>query len=226
MIRSLRGFVYLSLIAKGGAHVDIGSLIKAYRTKNNLTQAAFGKIVGVNKQTISKWENGVQPSTEKLFEITQAINVPVSSILKDDIQDEEDRPFIYAHKTKYDVGLNSVYRYVYDFMSLCKFIDVFESAHQLLEPNSKIVGFLMLNTTVFSKNFHEKELPINSVYWDGTDIIIEITDCTLCFTKEDVSHVNCIASFNNELYAFNVYLAKEQDAFIQLVLGFHNNQLE
>lgn len=102
--------------------MDIGPLIKAYRTKNNLTQAAFGKIVGVNKQTISKWENGVQPSTKKLFEITQAINIPISSILKDDIQDEEDSPFIYAHKAKYDVGLNSVFRYVHDFMSLCNLV--------------------------------------------------------------------------------------------------------
>lgn len=168
----------------------------------------------------------MQPSTEKLFEITQAINVSVSSILKVNIQNEEAFPFIYAHKTEYDVGLNSVYRYVHDFTSLCKFIDLFESAHHLLEPNSKIVGFVLLNMTIYAKNSTEKAIPINSIYWDCTDIIIEITDCTLCLTKENVSHIDCVASFNNESYAFNVYLTKKQDSFIQLILGFHNDQVE
>lgn len=207
--------------------MDIGPLIKEYRTKNNLTQAAFGKIVGVNKQTISKWENGVlQPSTNKFFEITQAINVPVSSILKVSVQNEKEQPFIYSHKTKYDVGLNSLYRNVHDFMSLCKFIDSFESAHQLLNPSSEIVGFLLLNMTIDAKKSHEKAIPINSIYWDCTDIIIEITDCTLNLTKENVSHIKCAASFNNESYAFNVYLVKKQGAFIQLILDFYNYRAE
>lgn len=38
--------------------MNIGQLISEYREKNNLTQSKFGKLVGVNKQTVSKWESG------------------------------------------------------------------------------------------------------------------------------------------------------------------------
>ena len=77
--------------------------------------------------------------------------------------------------------------------------------------------------TIYEKSSHEKAIPINSIYWDCTDIIIEIVDYTLRLTRENVSHVKCIASFNNESYAFNVYLTNKQDTFIQLILGFHND---
>lgn len=207
--------------------MNIGPIIKEYRTKNNLTQAAFGKIVGVNKQTVSKWENGVlQPSTKKIFEITQAINIPVNSVFKNDIQNEEGGPFIYAHKTKYDVGLNSVYRCVHDFMSLCKFIELFESAHQLLEPDAESVGFLLINTTIDAENSHEKAILINSIYRDCTNIIIEIPNHTLGLTKENVSYVKCVGAFNNESYVFNIYMAKKQEEFIQLIVSFHNDIVE
>ena len=36
--------------------------IRSYRDKHGLTLEAFGKLVGAQKGTVSRWENGVAPS--------------------------------------------------------------------------------------------------------------------------------------------------------------------
>lgn len=202
--------------------MGIGQLIKEFRIKNKLTQTAFGKIVGVNKQTISKWENGItQPSTQKIFEISQAIGISASSILKIDISSEEEKPFVTTNKNKYNIGLNSLYNFVHDFKSFCQFVDSLMLAHQLLEPDSEVVGFLLLDTTINDKDSHKNAIAINYINCDYENIIINTPNCTLGFTEELVSHIECMDSFNNETYAFNVYMVN--DMFLQLILGFYND---
>ncbi len=201
--------------------MNIGKLIKDFRLKNNLTQTAFGRIVGVNKQTVSKWENGtIQPSSEKFFEIAHAIGISANNMLTDEVQNEENAPFIFAHKIKYDVGLNFLYRCTHDFKSLGAFVDAMGAAHRLMKPNSEIMGFLLINTTFESKDSHETAIPINSVYWNGEDIIVETSYSVLQLTEEKISHVECVTNFNNESYAFNINLIGEQDAMLQLILSF------
>ncbi len=202
--------------------MDIGQLIKEYRSKNNLSQAAFGRIVGVNKQTISKWENGtIQPSTEKFFEIAQALGVPASSMLIDAL-DGDEIPYVYAHRTNYDVGLNSLYRCVHDFKSFRKFINSLVAAHRLLEPNAEYTGFLLINMDYRDEGSYEAPIPINSIYEDLENVIFELPNYTICLTEENVSHIECIESFNNEAYVINVHAANNQDSFIQLLLSLHN----
>lgn len=204
--------------------MHIGKIIKEYRLKNNITQASFGKIVGVNKQTVSKWENGtMQPSTEKYFEIAAAIKIPVDNLLMNENEHNQDTPFIYAHRTKYDVGLNSMYLSVHDFDSFCAFIDTMESAHRLLEPTSNLMGFLLIEMTYENERSHEDAIPINHIYWDGEDVVVEVPGNTLSLTRDNILRIERVASFNNETYGFNIYVKAKQDGFIQLILGFNND---
>lgn len=206
--------------------MNIGNLIKEFRRKNNLTQSAFGQIVGVNKQTISKWEKGIlQPSTNKLYEIAQAIDVPVDNIINN-VTEEGTAPFIFEHRSQYDVGLNSVYFAIHDFKSFCVFINLLESAHQLIEPDSDIIGFLLIDMSIDDPKPPESAIPISSISADNNEtIILEIPDSTLELTEEIISKIEGVGLFNNESYVVNIYMKKRNklEGFIQLILGFHND---
>lgn len=210
---------------KEGIILNVGNLIKEFRKKNNLTQTDFGKMIGVNKQTVSKWENGViQPSTKKFYEIAQAVGASASSMINNE-ENEEDRPFIFAHRSQYDVGLNSVYRCIHNFESFCVFIDLLGSAHHLLEPHGEIIGFLLVDMTFNDPESDEEAIPINSIFFDGKNIVVEILNYTLDLTKENISSIEGAGFFNNEVYAINIYMKKKDNSngFLQLLLGFHNN---
>ena len=56
---------------------------------------------------------------------------------------------------------------------------------------------------------------------DYENLIIEIPGLTLCLTKHDVYKVEKIAFFNNECYAFNVYLVNKEIKFLHIVVGFN-----
>lgn len=200
--------------------MKVGKMIKEYRTKYNLSQTAFGKLVGVNKQTISKWEiGGIQPSSKKLFEICQVIGVSVVEILKDENQIGEVGPFIYTHKVKYEVGLNSLYHSVHDFDTFCAFVDAMESAHRLLETDFAYAGFLLIDETIADIDSRKHTFFIHNIYCVGTEIFIEIPDNTLIFAEENICNIECSGFFNNELYGFIIYLSDKQETFIQLVLS-------
>lgn len=58
-------------ITINSVHIDKG-FVKAFRTKNHLTQVALANIMGVSKKTIEKWEQGknnVNGSSAVLFKL-------------------------------------------------------------------------------------------------------------------------------------------------------------
>lgn len=60
----------------------LGNRIKELRKQNNLTQAELGAKLGVIKQTISSWENGVSsPSNETLANIATIFGVSTDYLL-------------------------------------------------------------------------------------------------------------------------------------------------
>lgn len=199
--------------------MNIGKLISEFRTANNLTQTAFGNKIGVSKQTVSKWENNkIQPNIKQLYEIAQVIAVPVDDLINDSLG--EGNPFIFAHRSQYDVGLNSVYHCIHDFKSLCVFINLLNSAFHLLEPESNVFGFLFNHITNDAIVPDSDLIPVKSVFFDGEYIAIEIPNTTLGLKEESVSRIEKIGLFNNETYAINIYLTS---GYIQLFLGFHND---
>lgn len=60
----------------------LGNRIKELRKQNNLTQAELGNKLGVIKQTISSWENGISsPSNETLTSIAAIFGVTTDYLL-------------------------------------------------------------------------------------------------------------------------------------------------
>ena len=207
--------------------MNIQYLIKEFRKKNSLTQESFGRLLGVNKQTVSKWENNtLQPSIYKMYEIAQVIGIPLEIIINSSNSDESNS-FIYEKRTSYTIGLNSVYHAIQDFDSLCIFIDLFSSAHHLLEPSSNIIGYLLVDMTIDDTASHEEAMKITLIHYDDKSIFIHISDYILELSKENIFNIKSIKSFNNETYIINIYMNKKNNSkvFLQLILGFNNDEV-
>lgn len=207
--------------------MEVGKLIKAYREKNKMTQQQFGKMVGVNKQTVSKWEKGVlQPSAEKFFEIIQAMDLSAADVLKEHTEDDHDEPFVSMKRTRYNIGLNSLYLSIYDFKSLYWFVDAFSSVWSLLEPNAIMCGILLMNRTIEDIDAYDKSNPIISINC-GLDVItVETTKQTLSLKECMISSVYITESYNNEVYGIHLEMLGDSNNFLQLILGFGNIKSE
>lgn len=59
--------------------------LKELRTTRGFSQEELATLVGVSRQSISKWENAVvQPSADNLMRLSQALQLPLEAFLKDD----------------------------------------------------------------------------------------------------------------------------------------------
>lgn len=59
--------------------------LKELRIARGISQETLAELVGVSRQTISKWENGsVQPSADNLMRLSQVFQLPVEAFLSDD----------------------------------------------------------------------------------------------------------------------------------------------
>jgi len=63
--------------------MEIGALIKEARIKKSLTQDELGKIVGVQKSAVAKWENGRVSNIKRshLQKLADALEIDVVSLL-------------------------------------------------------------------------------------------------------------------------------------------------
>lgn len=62
--------------------VKQGEFLKNLRVKNNLSQEKLGELLGVSRQSVSKWEQGYAlPDTENLVALSKLYNISVDSIL-------------------------------------------------------------------------------------------------------------------------------------------------
>ena len=63
---------------------SLGEVLKNNRTKNNMTQEFVAEAVGVSRQSVSKWEQGIlDPSTSNLFALAKLFGVSVEELLKE-----------------------------------------------------------------------------------------------------------------------------------------------
>ena len=68
--------------------MNIGDKIMYLRRKADLTQEKLADKIGVSTKTLQHWEAGkYTPKTESIYNIAQALNVPVSELL-DDVPEE------------------------------------------------------------------------------------------------------------------------------------------
>ncbi|MDT0306887.1 helix-turn-helix transcriptional regulator [Streptomyces sp. DSM 44917] len=62
--------------------VEVGRRIKAARKRARLSQPGLAELVGCDFKTISRIETGaVSPRLDRLFEIADALGVPVASLV-------------------------------------------------------------------------------------------------------------------------------------------------
>lgn len=61
--------------------------LQEYRQREKLSQEGLAARLGVSRQSVSKWEQGLSfPETEKLIELSSMMGVTIDSLLKDDTQ--------------------------------------------------------------------------------------------------------------------------------------------
>lgn len=63
--------------------LPLGDVLKAHRTRCNMTQEFVAEKVGVSRQAVSKWEKGLsEPSTSNLIVLAKVFGVFVEELLK------------------------------------------------------------------------------------------------------------------------------------------------
>ena len=72
--------------------MNIGEKISKLRKENGLSQEAFAEMLGVSRQSVSKWESGTAtPDIDKIVAMSKIFNISTDSLLKEDEQAE--KPF-------------------------------------------------------------------------------------------------------------------------------------
>lgn len=88
-IKALRKYIRTKPVRKEKAENTrtLGTILKEYRIKCNMTQEFVAETLGVSRQAVSKWETGSsEPSTSNLIAISKLYNVPADEILKEVIE--------------------------------------------------------------------------------------------------------------------------------------------
>lgn len=84
--------------------MTLGEKLSKARKENNYTQEQLAEVLGVSRQSISKWESNLAyPETEKLIRISELFGCSLDYLLKENIEEEntewesgkqEEEPFI------------------------------------------------------------------------------------------------------------------------------------
>lgn len=66
-----------------------GDKIAAARKKNNLTQDALADIMGVTRQTVSRWESGLAyPEMDKVVRLCDVLDINCDYLLKENVTED------------------------------------------------------------------------------------------------------------------------------------------
>lgn len=85
LVKALRKYIKTSEVRKekNETKVSLGEALKEYRTDCKMTQEFVAESLGVSRQAVSKWENGMSdPSTSNLLALAKLYEVSVEEILK------------------------------------------------------------------------------------------------------------------------------------------------
>ena len=85
LVKALRKYIKTSEVRKekNETKVSLGEALKEYRTNCKMTQEFVAESLGVSRQAVSKWENGMSdPSTSNLLALAKLYEVSVEEILK------------------------------------------------------------------------------------------------------------------------------------------------
>ena len=129
--------------------------LKKIRKDNNLSQEDLAEKLGVSRQSVSKWEQGIAyPEMDKVLQLCKMFNLNIDEILNQDIDNVERNKKSKVNVNKYiDEFLNFVTKTVKMFGSM-KFKDkvkcIFE---QLFIIFILVILFLVTNELFTHKTF-------------------------------------------------------------------------
>lgn len=76
--------------------MTLGEKIARQRKEQNLTQEQLAEILGVSRQSVSKWEQDIAyPETEKLIELGKVFDCSMDYLLKENITEKGGVPSSY-----------------------------------------------------------------------------------------------------------------------------------
>ena len=85
LIKALRKYLASGEVRKKKAQVckSLGEALKENRVRCQMTQEFVAETLGVSRQAVSKWENGISdPSTSNLLALAKLYGVSVEELLK------------------------------------------------------------------------------------------------------------------------------------------------
>ncbi|MBQ8931380.1 MAG: helix-turn-helix transcriptional regulator, partial [Ruminiclostridium sp.] len=83
--------------------MSLGSNIQVYRKKKELTQENLADMMGVSRQTVSKWESDTAyPETDKLIALSDMFGCTVDTLIKGNAEED-----FVADTAGYDKEANS-----------------------------------------------------------------------------------------------------------------------
>lgn len=81
--------------------MTLGDKLAKLRKENNYTQEQLADILGVSRQSVSKWESDVAyPETDKLVKLGELYNCSMDYLLKDDVEDGVEDSVQYGDEKK------------------------------------------------------------------------------------------------------------------------------
>ena len=116
--------------------MSIGEKIVEARKANNLTQEQLAELMGVTRQSISRWEQNVAyPEVEKILRLSDILNVSCDYLLK---ENETRKSIAYGEKEKQSVVTRLLKSMVgkkvkIDLLDGDMDIDFFDTACEILE---------------------------------------------------------------------------------------------
>ena len=67
-----------------------GEYLKKLRTEKGLSQDALGEVLGISRQSVSKWEQGNStPDIDNIGKLAEFYGVSIDSLVKGEAQEEE-----------------------------------------------------------------------------------------------------------------------------------------
>ena len=161
--------------------MEIGKKIASFRKKNGLSQEELAEIIGVARQTISKWELGeTSPDLKQSKELSRIFKVSLDELVDNDIKD------ILVEKTSNTERLAGL------ILKLIKFIMIFIVVSPILLVSLRIIGKNIyehnagrLMNVVIECSLHEETYSYEFLYYEnngqikeagGDGYLINITD--------------------------------------------------
>lgn len=128
-------------------NINIGENLRRLREQQGLTQKQLAEKVGISVSNITKYEkNQLEPSIERLFSISEALNTSVSSILNNESYSDTDK-LLTSFKT------NDFNKHDIDALTECIILAVINKYNldidvkQLTKKNKNLIFNLASSTT-------------------------------------------------------------------------------